>query len=43
MWVKTHFDPEGELCPPLRLGEARIVFDAPADPDQLALEFPATG
>jgi len=39
MHIRTHFDPDGELCPPAILGETRFVFVDRADPDQLSLDF----
>jgi hypothetical protein len=37
LYIRTHFDESGELCPPLRLGESRAVFVRPVDAGQLEL------
>lgn len=38
LYLRTHFDADGELCPPLRHGETRMVLARPAaDPNQLSL------
>lgn len=39
MYLRTHFNDDNVLCPPLRLGEARLVYDTTPDPDQMALEL----
>ena len=41
MYLRTHLDLDGALCPPLRLGETRIVYDRPVDPNQPSLPFSA--
>jgi len=38
-YIRTHFDGEGELCPPAQLGEARPMFASAPDPDQLVLDL----
>jgi len=40
MWIKTHFDNDGELCPPLRFDETRAPRPIPGargNRDQLTL------
>ena len=36
LYVRTHFDPDGRLCPPLRVGETRLVR-TPRNEGQLSL------
>ena len=38
LYVRTHVDKDGNLCPPAVFGETRVVYrQRPADPNQLEL------